>query len=216
MELTFAINHMGGFSLTQLLLPHLRAAAKQNLSRAARVVVLSSESHNGPLASDKPEDLNSLKEDVIYCSNGYGSVGGLNAYGSSKLCNVLFASKLHQREADANTGVVACSLHPGNMIGGTGLTRNSNFLVRGLFSLVGNFTKSVDQGAATTVYCSLIPPSSLRGQYFDNCRVAPKNDLAITTFSFPNGKDKNEVVQRNNLAEDVLWYVSLFISQINL
>ena len=40
----------------------------------------------------------------------------MKAYGQSKLCNVLFAAELHRRERAVQSGVVACSCHPGAFI----------------------------------------------------------------------------------------------------
>ena len=172
-EMTFAVNHLGGFSLTQLLLPKLRQAAAKG-GRGGRVVVLSSGSHKGPYNCSNIEDKNLLVEKVVTCKTGYG---GLGAYGSSKMCNVLFAQELQRREVE--TGVVCCSLHPGALIG-TSIAAGSNFAIRGFFSFASLFTKSCDQGAATTVYCSLLPPADLQGKYFDSCEEATISSNATT------------------------------------
>jgi NAD(P)-dependent dehydrogenase (short-subunit alcohol dehydrogenase family) len=94
-ELTFAANHLGGFLLTQLLLPGLLNAAT---SGSARVVFTSSLGHkSGPLDFD---DLN--------MSKGYR---GLKAYGRSKLMNLLTARELFYRYGEQ--GIISSSFHPG-------------------------------------------------------------------------------------------------------
>ena len=94
-ELTFAANHLGGFLLTQLLLPALLQAGGDG---GARVVFTSSLGHKGsPLDFD---DLN--------MSKGYG---GLKAYGRSKLMNLLTARELFYRYGDQ--GINTSSFHPG-------------------------------------------------------------------------------------------------------
>jgi len=94
-ELTFAANHLGGFLLTQLLLPALLNAASED---SARVVFTSSLGHkSGPLDFD---DLN--------MSRGYR---GLKAYGHSKLMNLLTARELFYRYGEQ--GIISSSFHPG-------------------------------------------------------------------------------------------------------
>ena len=110
-ELTFAVNHLGHFYLSQLLMDDLKRAAREN-GRSSRVVVVSSDSHNGPLATKCIESREDVMKHVVHQSNA-----GLGAYGNSKLCNVLFAQALNERES--SNGVVACALHPGALIGTT-------------------------------------------------------------------------------------------------
>jgi NAD(P)-dependent dehydrogenase (short-subunit alcohol dehydrogenase family) len=169
MESTFRTNHLGHFLLTQLMLPYLRSAAP------ARVVVVASASHFGPLATAKRslDDDGVWIEDVVYPSPETWSMSrGNAAYGSSKLANVLFASELHRREASMKTDVVACSLHPGNMMA-TDIGRD-NWFVNALMKAGGLFgiTRSMTQGAATTVLCTLADHRLLRGQYWSDCAEA--------------------------------------------
>src|SRR5882757_2889079 len=92
LELTFALNHMAYFVLTEALLDKLVASAP------ARIISTSSVAHDG--ASLDFSDLQSAK--------GYG---GLKVYGRSKLANILFTRELARRLA--GTGVTANCLHPG-------------------------------------------------------------------------------------------------------
>jgi hypothetical protein len=89
-----------------------------------------------------------------------------------QLANTLFAAELHRREALAGTGVVACSLHPGNFIA-TDIGRG-NRLVHWAMQLGGllRLTKSVSQGAATTMLCALVPAQALGGGYWADCTPA--------------------------------------------
>lgn len=180
-EMTFQVNHLGHYLLTQLLLPELRKR-KAAAGRSARVVAVSSGSHHGPLITSNVDNKEEVMEKVVMAKRA-----GFGAYGSSKLCNVLFANKLHRMES--GNGIVACSLHPGAMIG-TDIARQGNFLFRWSFRVINLFTKSVDQGAATTVFCSTCAPEHLQGRYFDECRPSPQNKIATQA------------------AEDVLWEIS--------
>ncbi|MGW5358924.1 SDR family oxidoreductase [Actinopolymorpha pittospori] len=91
-EATFAVNHLGYFLLTDLLLDRLRAGAP------ARVVTVASAGHRGA----------TLDFDDLGFERGYAI---MKAYGRSKLANVLFAAELaHRLEG---SGVTSNSLHPG-------------------------------------------------------------------------------------------------------
>lgn len=93
LEQTFAVNHLGYFLLTNLLIDVLR------MSAPARIVNVSSIAHRrGDIDFDN----------LQYEKGGYFV---MSAYARSKLSNVLFTSELARRLA--GTGVTATSLHPG-------------------------------------------------------------------------------------------------------
>ncbi len=95
-ERTMAVNHLGHFLLTRLMLEPLKAAA-------GRVINVSSEAHRGGDLTRRP------LEDVF---RGEGSYRGFQAYSDSKLANVLFTFELARRLDGAST-VTANALHPG-------------------------------------------------------------------------------------------------------
>jgi retinol dehydrogenase 14 len=91
-EATFAVNHLGGFLLTQLLLDRIRESAP------ARIVFTSSDGHFA----------GTLDLDDLGFEHGYSI---MRAYSRSKLANVLTARRLARDLA--GTGVTVTSLHPG-------------------------------------------------------------------------------------------------------
>ena len=183
-ESTFATNHLGGFLLTKLLLPRLRAA-HDALGTPSRVVVVASGSHFGPLLSKDVADSASLTAKVVRPNKD--DFRFMKAYGSSKLANVQFAQSLHRAEAPA---VVACALHPGSMIA-TDIARESGVLNFAVKYLLAPFTKSLQQGAATSVMCAVCPPGRLQGLYFADCQEKTASALA-----------------RDHTAQNALWEVS--------
>jgi len=167
-EITFGVNHLGHWYLTQLLLPELRKHTP------ARVVVVSSDSHFKGLILRTPEELADV--DALETKIAYGfDEKMMRKYGSSKLANILFSQLLHARE---QPGIVSASLHPGSMIS-TDIGARNGFLQTFFVKYgIGLFTKNPDQGAATTLYVCLLPQDQLQGQYFDNS--APKKSSVLT------------------------------------
>ncbi|RUS82634.1 hypothetical protein EGW08_009587 [Elysia chlorotica] len=163
LEQTFQVNHLAQFYLTKLLVNVLMESAP------ARVIVVSSESHRMSTLSEQH-----LVEDRV-CPPKAGGFWHFDAYNNSKLCNVLFANELNNRLLPH--GVVANSLHPGNMMS-SGMPRHW-WIYRLLFALVRPFTKSMQQGASTTVYCAVAEElSNVGGLYFNNCCRCPPSNAA--------------------------------------
>ena len=151
-ERVVGVSHIGHVELF--------SGLRERLARAwrSRLVMVSSESHRWPRTLDFSR--------FPFPRQKYRS---LLAYGQAKLCNALFAVEVQRRYSDL--GITAASLHPGSMIP-TEISRGSR-LTRSVFALVTPFTKSVAQGAATSVYCATAPEvEENAGGYFADC--APK------------------------------------------
>lgn len=160
-EQTLGVCHVGHFLLVKSVLPNLLRAP------APRVVMLSSESHRTPRRLDF--------DALPYPKDQFGT---MKAYGQAKLCNALMAVELHRRFADQ--GLMACYVHPGTMVT-TEIGRDSA-LVRIAMLLVRPFTKTANQGAATSVFCATWDErSELGGNYFSHCsRAKPSAETANT------------------------------------
>ena len=152
-EQQFGVNHLGHYLLTTLLLPQLRAGAP------SRVVNVSSYAHTF------------AKNTVTFPPQEQNYDGGAN-YSISKLANILFARELNTREE--KNGVHAYSLHPGVIA--TELSRNST--MAGVFyTMAKPFLKSIEQGAATTMFCAL-DNRAVAGGYHADCAPATCTKLA--------------------------------------
>lgn len=151
LELTFALNHMSYFLLTEGLRERLRTAAP------ARVVNTASRAHRR--ARLDFDDLQSARD-----------YGGLMVYSRSKLCNILYTRELARRWA--GTGVTANSLHPGFVATRFGDASG------GLFSYVVRASKKVfglspEKGAETLVFLASSPEvATISGGYFYRCHLA--------------------------------------------
>jgi NAD(P)-dependent dehydrogenase (short-subunit alcohol dehydrogenase family) len=91
-EMTFALNHLSYFLLTNLLLDTIKSSAP------ARIINVASDAHGG-----NHIDFNDLGYRQHY--------SGWTAYGASKLANILFTYELARRLAGTNVTVNA--VHPG-------------------------------------------------------------------------------------------------------
>lgn len=143
-ELTFAINHMSYFTLTQELLPLLKTTPN------ARVINVASEAHRS----------GKFEADNLQLTDGYST---FKAYGNSKLFNIMFAHELaNQLEG---SGVTAYSLHPG--VVNTAFAKESKSFFATLFNLGRAFMISPEKGAETSLYLCLEQGiESQYGKYF--------------------------------------------------
>ncbi len=163
LEMTFALNHMAYFVLTDALRERLVA------SSPARVVNTSSDGHR-----IAPLDLLDLQSEKAYRESFIGGPG-FKVYGRSKLCNILFTRELARRLA--GTGVTANCLHPGFVA--TRFGDQSGGLLSSLIGLAKNFAISPQKGAETIIYLASSPEvESMTGEYFYKCRVTQPNNNA--------------------------------------
>jgi NAD(P)-dependent dehydrogenase (short-subunit alcohol dehydrogenase family) len=150
LELSFALNHMGYFLLTNLLLDVIKASAP------ARIVNVSSEAHRvGRIAFDD------LRREQDY---------GMNVYGETKLMNLLFTYELARRLE--GTGVTVNAMHPGFVRTNFG-RRGNGLLGRFVMPVASLFGRSPERGAATAIYLASSPEvEGVTGKYFvDNQEV---------------------------------------------
>lgn len=155
-EMTFALNHLGYFLLTLLLLPALQAAAP------ARIVVVASEAHRGA----------TLDFDDLQAKRRYH---GWQAYKRSKLANILFTHELARRLDWQQVTVNA--LHPGFVATEIGVRHG--FLPGFVWWLAKRAATDVETGALTSVHLAASPEAEgMHGRYFIKCRPAKSSAAA--------------------------------------
>ena len=155
-EMTFALNHLAYFLLTNLLLDTLKASAP------ARVVNVSSAAHRG--ARINFADL-----------QGRQGYGGWRAYAQSKLANILFTYELARRLD--GTGVTANALHPGFVA--TNFGRDNRGLVALTMRVLQLAAISPEQGARTIIYLAAAPEvEGMSGKYFVKEQVIPSSEAS--------------------------------------
>jgi NAD(P)-dependent dehydrogenase (short-subunit alcohol dehydrogenase family) len=148
LEMTFAVNHMAYFVLTEGLRERLVATP------GARVVSTASGAHNG--AKLDRDDLQSAK-----------SYSGFAVYGRSKLCNILWTRELARRLD--GTGVTANCLHPGFVA--TRFGDGSGGFLQAVMPLAKLMAINPQKGAETIVYLASSPEvAEVTGKYFYQCK----------------------------------------------
>ena len=153
-EMTFALNHLGYFLLTNLLLDLLEKGSP------ARIINVSSSLHK----------MGKLDFGDIPFDNGYTRS---KAYQRTKLANIAFTYELARRLSNQkvtvnamNPGLVATNV--GNAAGGFTAT------VKGIVDKIGGITP--EEGARTIIYLASSPEvSGVSGRYFVKERSIPSS-----------------------------------------
>lgn len=161
LELHFAVNHLGHFYLTNLLIDPLLKAEEP------RIVVVSSRHHH-----DSYEDGIRLSEKEVNQQTDYHPS---MAYGHSKLCNLLFMKELHRRynAASNDKRILVNAAHPG-FVNASGITRHISASMGKFSYYAGRIFQSlvalpVPAGALTQIYLAAsdqVSSGGISGQYY--------------------------------------------------
>ena len=146
-ERQFGTNHLGHFALTGLLMPQLLA------SPAPRVVTVASLAHrNGKIEFDNLQSERKYKP--------------WDAYGASKLANILFAKELDRRARAAHSTLVSVAVHPG--VSTTNIIENgpgSNGLKAMVLKIVAPVIMQPDAAGALPTLYAATSPNARGGEY---------------------------------------------------
>lgn len=160
-EMTFALNHLASFLLTDLLLDTIKASAP------ARIINVSSGAHT----------TGKIEFEDLQGERNYSP----RVYENSKLANILFTMELaHRLEG---TGVTVNALHPG--FTATGFSKNNGKVMATLVSIFAPLVaRSPAKGAETSVYLASSPRvEGITGKYFHDSHVIPAapqaTDMAV-------------------------------------
>ncbi len=157
-EATFAVNHLGYFSLTLQLLDLVKA------SDYSRIVNVASSS-NYKVKKLELDDYNWERRKYRL----------LTAYAESKIYNIMFTFLLAEKLK--GTGVSANCLHPGYIRTDIGL---NHFLLKPLNPIVKRKAKPLEEGAETSVYLASSPEvENVTGKYYHIMKEREPNELAF-------------------------------------
>jgi NAD(P)-dependent dehydrogenase (short-subunit alcohol dehydrogenase family) len=155
-EATFAVNHLAGFLLTEMLLERLVESAP------ARIVTTSSAGHYGA----------TMDFDDLGFEHGYQI---MRAYGRSKLANVLYTRHLARRLE--GTGVTATCLHPGAVA--TNIWSGAPWFARPVLAVAKLLMVSPSTGAERLVHLATSPEvEGCSGGYYEQDQLKEPSALA--------------------------------------
>jgi NAD(P)-dependent dehydrogenase (short-subunit alcohol dehydrogenase family) len=162
-DLTFQVNHLAPFLLTNLLLDRLEAAS------SARVVTVSSGAHEFMRGGMDFED--------IELDEGWSP---FRAYANSKLANILFAYELCARMG--GTRVTSNAVHPGAVRSGFGRTLRG--VSAAAIRLAQPFLRSPERGAQTLLYLATASEvEGISGGYFHDMRPTESSKASLDSDS---------------------------------
>ncbi|WP_433619891.1 SDR family oxidoreductase [Paenibacillus cellulositrophicus] len=166
LEMTWAVNHLGPFLLTSLLLDRLKASGD------ARIITTSSHGHK---MAKRGIDFTDMNGDRLY-SGPKALLGGANLrYGQSKLANILFTAELARRLK--GTGVTAHCFDPGLVA--TNFNQDNGGLARLTMACMKPFSRTPEQGAQTLVWLAESPELLLKsGGYYADMKLQTPSDAA--------------------------------------
>ena len=150
-EMTFALNHLAYFLLTNLLLDTIKASAP------ARIINVSSGAHTS----------GKIEFDNLQGERDYRP----SAYDNSKLANILFTMEMARRLE--GSGVTVNALHPGFVA--TGFAKNNGKIIAAVVSLFAPLVaRSPAKGAETSTYlASSLSVEGITGKYFYDSHEVP-------------------------------------------
>ncbi|HVB92567.1 MAG TPA: SDR family oxidoreductase [Acidimicrobiales bacterium] len=137
-EQTLGVNHLGHFLLTNLLLERTVSSAP------SRIINLSSVGHHMAWRGMRFDDLQSEKR-----------YAAMEAYGRSKLANILFTRELSKRVA--GSGVTVNAVHPGPVRSGFGMDGDLKGIMGWGNRMIRPFEISAASGAKTSIYLATSP-----------------------------------------------------------
>jgi len=156
-ESQLGVNYLGHFYLTNLLIGILKN------SHQSRVITLSSVAHH----------MGKINWDDLMFEKSYNQ---WISYSQTKLANILFTKELQRRFDEENIEAKAVSLHPGcvkteiyRKIIDIWIIKIAYILLTPVFWY---FFKTPQQGAQTSLFCSLEGFENLQGGcFYENCKV---------------------------------------------
>jgi len=150
-ENTFAVNHLGYFLFTNLLLNKLKG------ENEARIVNVSSAAHSF---------VKEMQWEDINFKNNFGQ--GLRPYGQSKLANLLFTRYLSIKLSTENISVNA--IHPGGVNTSLG-SQNKAWYSKPIRLILRPFFRSPLKGAESIIYLATKQDDGVTGEYFVDSKI---------------------------------------------
>ncbi|EED12389.1 short-chain dehydrogenase, putative [Talaromyces stipitatus ATCC 10500] len=192
-EQHFGVNHLGHFALFHALKDALLSSSTPSVN--SRVVVLSAAGHRQ--SKIRFDDYNFDIRPEEYQP--------LLGYAQSKLANIYMATEIERRFSAQ--GLHATAVNPG-LIPGTGLNKKTppeQLAQMWKMTQLRNLLKSVEQGAATTIWAAVGKEwEGKGGKFLENAQVSPPADESKGPLSIGYAEYAYDVDAAKRLWEDSL------------
>jgi len=178
-ELTFAVNHLGHYLLTRLLL--------DDMAQDGRITFVSSGTHNPaerlPVPSAVYEDAETVAHDFKSSQRA-----GLRRYATSKLCNIYCTYELSRRltaSSDPRLASIKVNAIDPGLMPATGLTRSSpapmQWIVRNVMPwlrLINDNVHSPETSAKRVAALTIGEDAAPGGRYFRNGKAVRSSEAS--------------------------------------
>ncbi len=167
LEMTWAVNHLGPFLLTDLLLERLKESAP------ARVITTASHGHK---MAKKGIDFGDLDAEQLYRGVKKFMGGPTMRYAQTKLANILFTFELAQRLE--GTGVSAYSFDPGLV--NTNFNQDNGLVARLTMAAMKPFSRTPEKGAETLIWLAESTEfTNHSGYYYADKQIGKMSEAAL-------------------------------------
>ncbi|WP_439022768.1 SDR family oxidoreductase [Bacillus thuringiensis] len=167
LEMTWAVNHLGPFLLTNLLLGCLKESAP------ARVITTASHGHK---MAKKGIDFDDLDAEQLYRGVKKFMGGPTMRYAQSKLANILFTTEL-ARQLEG-TGVSVYSFDPGLVA--TNFNQDNGLVARLTMAAMKPFSRTPEEGAETLIWLAeSTGVTNHSGCYYADKQIGKTSEAAL-------------------------------------
>lgn len=167
LEMTWAVNHLGPFLLTNLLLERLKESVP------ARVITTASHGHK---MAKKGIDFGDLDAEQLYRGVRKFMGGPTMRYAQTKLANILFTSELAQRLE--GTSVSAYSFDPGLV--NTNFNQDNGLVARLTMAAMKPFSRTPEEGAETLIWLAeSTGVTNHSGCYYADKQIGKTSEAAL-------------------------------------
>lgn len=191
LEMTFALNHMSYFTLTNALLDMLVASGTSE--QKARIINVSSILH-----ARYALDFERLQV-------AGSPFNGYKAYCQSKLMNVMFTYELNKRLQAQYAPVTVNTLHPGVIKSGFAKNNTKGIwgVIMPIFLPLYFWRITPQEGAKTQVYLATSPDvEGVSGKYFDKCKPVPSSPASMVEADWQKLWIASEQIDATRLRRD--------------
>lgn len=181
-ELTFAVNHLGHFLLTNLLIDELQPLAK--------IIVVSSNMHNSTIREGKMASAEFIGTENLASIDDKNTLDGVRRYSTSKLCNLLFAYELDRTLKARKKQITVNSFDPGfspgtGLMSGGGRFRNfmmGSWFMKVMMWIMGVVTSTPKKSGNAMARLLLDPElNSVSGKYFQINKIIKSSPDSYNT-----------------------------------